>query len=252
MILRPKIGVTQEANPDKLRAYVEAVEAAGGDAVILRPGSPASPEETLDGLDGIVLTGGRDIDPREYGQAPIDGVGVDVDPVRDALELPLARTVVARNLPVLGICRGIQVLNVALGGTLLQDIGLIGLPRDSHDQKKSRPELSLDAAVHVVALTPGSRLGEIVGADRLGVNSSHHQAIDRVAPGLVVTARSIEPETPGLVEAVEAPTARFVVGVQWHPERMWKREPACARLFQALIRAARRTRVQTAFPGGNR
>ncbi len=201
----------------------------------------------LESLDGLVLTGGRDIDPRHYGKATRSGWDVDVDHERDALELPLARAAVQRDLPVLGICRGIQVLNVALGGTLSQDVDVERTGRQawSHQQRKSHPGASLDATIHEVMVEPGSRLREIVGRERLGVNTFHHQAIAKPAPGLVVTARSVEPGThPGLIEAVEAPERRFVLGVQWHPERMWRREAASARLFTAFIRAAAaRTKV---------
>jgi putative glutamine amidotransferase len=238
---RPKIGITG-IDPAKLEEYREAVEAAGGDPVLLLPAPARASEEAIRDLDGIVLTGGVDIDPAAYGQARQDGMDVDVDPARDAFELPLARAAIARDLPVLGICRGIQTLNVAMGGTLHQDIVQAGLPRGSHEQRRSSPETPKDAAVHQVAVEPQSLLRDVVGTDRLGVNTFHHQAIDRVAGGLTVTARSVEPDGPGLIEAVEAPQQRFVVGVQWHPERMWRREPACARLFEALIRAAARTK----------
>ncbi len=248
MTNRPKIGIAGAMRTDAERAafqqYVEAVEAAGGEAVPVLPGS--QPDSAVERLDGLVLTGGRDIDPRHYGEETRAGWDVDVDSERDALELPLARAAVQRDLPVLGICRGIQVLNVALGGTLCQDVDVERTGRQawSHQQRKSHPEAPLDAAIHEVTVEPGSRLREIAGAGRLGVNTFHHQAIARPAPDLVATARSVEPgTTPALIEAVEAPARRFVLGVQWHPERMWRRDSACARLFAALVRAAARARV---------
>jgi len=241
MSVRPRIGITgADRSPDErmvFQAYVDAVQAAGGDAVPLFPGT-AHPVVMLDGLDGIVLSGGRDIDPALYGQDAIPGLDVDIDHERDALELPIARAAVERDLPVLGICRGIQTLNVAMGGTLYQDVTLAGLPAGSHQQRTFHPEPPLDASVHVVTAEGASRFRSIAQAERLGVNTFHHQAIARPAPGLVVTAQSAEPGRPPLVEAVEVPGARFVVAVQWHPERMWRRDPACARLFRALVETA--------------
>ncbi len=239
---RPRIGITA-TDPAKIQDYVQAVEAAGGEAVVLHSGTARSPEEALRDVDGVVLSGGVDIDPREYGQTAVEGMGVEVDLARDAFELPLTRAALRRDLPVLGICRGIQTLNVAMGGTLHQDVVRVGLSKDGHQQRTFTPQRPEDAAIHPVAIDSASLLSEIAGTDRLGVNTFHHQAIDRLAPGLIVTARSVEQDGAGLVEAIEAPRHRFVIGVQWHPERMWRREPACARLFQALIRAAIRMQV---------
>ncbi len=204
-----------------------------------------------------MLSGGRDVDPAAYGQRVQPGMDVDVDAERDALELPIARAAVRRDLPVLGICRGIQVLNVALGGTLYQDVDVQRTGRQawSHQQRLSHPAAALDAAIHAVRIAPASRLRAIVGADRLGVNTFHHQAVKEVAPALVASAWAAGggtgPAPPGapdpdegdgaagaLIEALEAPQRRFVIGVQWHPERMWKREEGCRRLFAALVRVA--------------
>jgi len=244
---RPKIGIAGATRTETERAafeqYVEAVEAAGGDPVPVLPGAL---DGILDTLDGLVLTGGLDIDPQRYGEETRAGYDVEVDAERDALELPLACSAVERDLPVLAICRGVQVLNVALGGTLVQDIDRerTGEQAWSHQQRTSRPDAPHDAALHEVEIAPDSRLHEIVAADTLGVNTFHHQAINRPAPPLVVTARLREPGAPAVIEAVEAPGRRFVLGVQWHPERMWRRVPACARLFTALVQAARRARVR--------
>jgi putative glutamine amidotransferase len=242
MASRPRIGITgARRTPDErasLDAYVEAVQAAGGEAVLLLPGSPD--QHGLDSLDGLVLTGGRDIDPGEYGEPPQDDMDLDVDRERDALELPLARAAVQKDIPVLGICRGIQVLNVAMGGTLYQDIILAGVAKDSHQQRKFIPVPPFDAAVHRVAVASGGQIRTIAEADALGVNTFHHQAIKEAASGLIVTARSVERQGQGVIEAVEDPHHRFLLGVQWHPERMWRRDGAGARLFAALVRAARR------------
>jgi putative glutamine amidotransferase len=240
----PRIGITGALRTDRERdafgAYVEAVQAAGGAPVPLVPGADASPD-ALRSLDGLLLSGGADVDPAAYGEPLLQGMDVEVDHDRDALELPLARAAVERDLPVLGICRGIQALNVALGGTLYQDIDVQRTGRQdwTHQQRRSHPEAPMDAALHQVEIGPGTRLREIVGADVLGVNTFHHQAVKDVAPELTATAWA----AGGLIEAVEAPGRRFVLAVQWHPERMWRRDPACARLFDALVRAASRVRV---------
>ena len=250
---RPRIGIAGATRTDLERkafqAYVEAIEDAGGTSVPIKPGESVHPApEILDGLDGLVLTGGLDIDPKEYGQTVDPAMAVEVDHERDALELPLAREAVRRDLPVLAICRGIQVLNVALGGTLIQDLDVARTGRQawSHQQRKSRPGEPLDAAIHDVDVAPGSRLREIAGGRRVGVNTFHHQAIDRVATGLVVTARAADPTQADLIEAVEAPGCRWVLGVQWHPERMWRSAPGQRRLFVDLVEAAKREREDAA------
>ena len=251
---RPRIGIAGAQRTDgeraRLQAYVDAVEAAGGEAVLLLPGAAEPSERALEGLDGLLLTGGGDVDPRHFGERTREGWDVDVDPERDALELPLARAAVQRDLPVLGICRGVQVLNVAMGGTLSQDIDLeiTGRQNWSHQQLKSHPAAPPDAAIHEIETVPGSRLREILGGERLGVNTFHHQAIDTPAPGLTVTARSTERHGAGVIEGVESPGHRFVVGVQWHPERMWKKSESNARLFAALVDAARAASHRPAAP----
>ncbi len=240
---RPRIGIAGARRTERERisfdAYAEAVEAAGGEPVPVLPG--AVPARALDDLDGLVLTGGLDVAPEEYGERARPEMAVEPDPERDALELPLAREAVRRDLPVFAICRGIQTLNVALGGTLIQDVDVERSGRQAwtHQQRKSHPELPTHAAVHAVTVEAGTRLRDIVGAATLGVNTFHHQAVRDPAPGLVVTARAVEPQAPALIEAIEAPAKRFVLGVQWHPERMWRHDAAHARLFQALVRAAR-------------
>jgi putative glutamine amidotransferase len=242
---RPRIGVTGK-NADQLKNYMEAVEAAGGEAVALIPdpaGREQSPDAVLAPLDGLVLTGGKDIHPDLYGQPLRQDLGVELDLPRDALEIPLARRALERDLPVLGICRGIQIMNVAAGGTLHQDLELAGSGRDTHNQREISPRPPDDAGVHAVAIEPGSRLAGILGAERVSVNTFHHQVIDHPAPQFAVVARSVEARGAGLIEAVESRGKGFAVGVQWHPERMWKTAPEFARLFRALIEAATGTRV---------
>jgi putative glutamine amidotransferase len=243
---RPRIGIVgatrTESEQKAFQAYVEAVEDAGGTPV---PIFPRAGIDALDRVDGLVLTGGLDVDPHEYDQQIDPGSDVELDGERDALELPLVRRAVRRDIPVLAICRGIQVLNVALGGTLIQDIDVKRTGRQSwsHQQRKWQPQPALDAAVHDVEVAEGSRLHEITRTERLGVNTFHHQVIDKIAPELVVTARAADEGSRGLIEAVEAPGCRWVLGVQWHPERMWRSVPAHRRLFAELVKAARRARV---------
>jgi len=262
---RPRIGIAGaqriERERDSFQAYVEAIEGAGGEALPVLPG--ADPRAALADLDGLLLTGGLDVDPAAYGETVRPDAAVELDPDRDALELPLARAAVQRDMPVFAICRGIQVLNVALGGTLYQDVDVqrTGSQRWSHQQRKSRPEAPSHAALHDVTIQAGSRLREIVSGDTLGVNTFHHQAIKDVAPALVATAweaaagpagRPASGGAPVLVEAVEAPQRRFVLGVQWHPERMWKQDAACARLFRALVDAAGSDTLTAGSPGARR
>jgi putative glutamine amidotransferase len=238
---RPRIGITTKqggpATPAG-RAYAAAVEAAGAEVVWLEPEAlgGTDPEEILREVDGLVFSGGVDVDPRHFGEDVVPQAGVEIDARRDEAELPLLRAALERDVPVLGICRGVQMMNVAAGGTLHQDLGLAGLDRARHEQREAGrgPE----ETAHPVQVERASRLGRILGADRLEVNSFHHQAIKRSAPGFVVAARAPD----GVIEALERPDRAFVVGVQWHPERMVGRHAEQRRLFQALVEAAKRRR----------
>src|SRR5438309_11218131 len=138
---------------------------------------------------------------------------------------------------------GAQRLNGAAGGTIRQDIALLDLRAGSHNQREASPQPAEDAAVHEVMIAPGSRLAEILGDGRLGVNTFHHPSIGRPAPRFAVVARSVERQGSGAIEAVEVSGRTFAVGVQWHPERMWRRVAGCARLFSALVEAASGKRV---------
>jgi putative glutamine amidotransferase len=214
-------------------AYLAAVRAAGGLPVVLAP--LATPEEiaaTLDAVDGLLFTGGRDVDPRHFGEAVLNET-VELEPDRDAFELPLIRGALARDLPVLAICRGCQVLNVALGGSLWQD-----LPAQRPGDLVHRQRAPRDAVTHAVHIRAGSLLaavaGEGVADDTLQANTFHHQAVRDVAEGLVAVGYAAD----GMVEAVEAPDHAFVLGVQWHPESLAPRRPEHRRLFQALVEAA--------------
>jgi gamma-glutamyl-gamma-aminobutyrate hydrolase PuuD len=233
--MRPVVGVTsyaQEASwgvwhlPAALvpLAYVDAIEKAGGRAVVIPP-AEEDIEDTLDTLDAIVFSGGADIDPARYGAEPHPETDVP-QTRRDAGELALLRAALERDMPTLAICRGFQLLNVARGGDLVQH-----LPEQvGNDDHKRVPGVF---AVHPVEVKEGSRLGDIVGATQ-EVTSHHHQALGRVGDGLVESAWAAD----GTLEAVEDPSQRFVVGVQWHPEASED-----AALFDALVEEARRYRA---------
>jgi gamma-glutamyl-gamma-aminobutyrate hydrolase PuuD len=208
--------------------YVNAVERAGGRPLLVPP-SVDGVEETLDALDGLIFTGGSDLDPALYGEESHPET-FGVHRLRDDAELALLRAALDRDLPVLGICRGIQVLNVALGGDLHQHVPeLVGHDGHKHDPPGEFVE-------HDVAIEPGSRLAGVLG-EQTRVKSHHHQGIRRLAPGLAAAARAED----GLVEAIEAPEKRFAVGVLWHPEA-----GDDARLFDGLVAEARRYREEKA------
>jgi putative glutamine amidotransferase len=193
------------------RNYVDAVRRAGGIALIL-PTDPRAEDEPgpwLDLLDGLILAGGADIDPATYGAEPHPTVVATV-PERDAFELALTRGALERDVPFLGICRGMQLMNVARGGTLLQH-----LP-ETHGHEDHRRVLgSFDGADHDVRLEPGSLAARAAGEERHGTKSHHHQGVDRLGDGLRITGWAELDELP---EAIELPDRRFALGVQWHPE----------------------------------
>lgn len=209
--------------------YAAAVEAAGGIPVVLPVLAPGKAAEVLAHLQGLLLSGGVDLDPSHYGEDPLPGLG-RVTPERDAFELALARQALAAGVPVLGICRGVQVLNVAAGGSLFQDLGSQLKKVLKHRQEAPRWHES-----HAVRLDPSSRMAAILGVTEARVNSFHHQAVRVVAPGLRAAAWAPD----GVIEAVESADGRFALGVQWHPEEMWNRYPLHLKPFSALVEAAR-------------
>jgi putative glutamine amidotransferase len=191
--------------------YIDAVQRAGGLAVMLPPDARLAedPHEALELIDGLVLAGGADIDPATYGQ-PAHDETLDVVPERDAFEIALTRAAIERDLPVLGICRGMQLINVALGGTLHQH-----LPEHVGHEQHRRVIGSFDGADHEVELSPGTLAMRVIGTPTHATKSHHHQGVDRVGEGLRVSAISA---VDGLAEAIELPDRTFVLGVQWHPE----------------------------------
>jgi putative glutamine amidotransferase len=216
---KPTVGLTY-SDEERIRPYVTALEAAGLEVRPIAAGSGVG----LGGLEGLVLSGGVDLNPSLYGEdrhpladEPLDG--------RDELELGLLRGALERDLPVLAICRGMQLFNVALGGTLQQHIGTCDVHR-RYDLEKRLP-------VHAVNVEAGTRLAEILGEGKVEVNSRHHQAVARLGEGLRVSARAED----GLVEGIELPGKRFAVGVQWHPEDQAGTDAVQARLFGEFARA---------------
>lgn len=215
-------------------AYFAAVQQAGGVPIVLPPQLEAGPRLALFGrLDGVLLTGGGDVDPACFNEPPHPTVS-EVSPARDRLEIALVEHALERRLPLLAICRGIQVMNVALGGSLYQDVATEPGTSVEHSQRAPRPE-----ATHAVKVVPGSRLHHVLGADRLEVNSFHHQAIKALGRGL----RAVAFAEDGLIEGTELEdSSRFVLGVQWHPEEMASHRETARRLFRSLIDASSETR----------
>lgn len=207
--------------------YPVAVAAAGGIPVVLPPQLDLA-HELIGRLDGLVLSGGPDIDPALYATPPHAELG-PVDPATDRWELALAQAALQRDLPVLGICRGLQLLNIAHGGSLWQDIPSELSLTDAHRQTARGSETT-----HAVTVDPSTQLGRLVGSGPLEVNSFHHQAVNTLGSGLRVGARTSD----DLVEAIEAPAHRFVVAVQWHAESLFAQARQLA-LFQGLVAAAR-------------
>jgi len=238
----PLIGIpchTNKRSPQHLsrfcvrQAYCHVLHEAGG-APILIP-LLQDDEALLDiykRLDGLLLAGGGDISPQHFGQSRAAQL-TSVDPPRDRVELLLSRRAVHDDMPLLAICRGLQLLNVALGGTLYQDIPT----QIPHALRHNfYPDYPRDYLGHDVLLKPDTLLADVVGAERLAVNSFHHQAAKDVPPALTVAATAPD----GVIEAVEAHDKRFILGVQWHPEDLAKTKPQMRSLFEAFIAEARR------------
>ncbi|MDE2059715.1 MAG: gamma-glutamyl-gamma-aminobutyrate hydrolase family protein [candidate division NC10 bacterium] len=247
--MRPKIGITSWHHWDDderweaiLEAYPRAVLQAGGLPLIL-PSShaetapspvegPALAEAYLDAIDGLLLTGGADIHPSFYGQIVLERCG-EIDEERDRFEVELVHAARSRDLPLLGICRGLQVLNVAMGGSLYQDLSYRKETDPAHQSLRERR----GEPAHQVTIVEGSRLAGILEIRELRVTSTHHQIIRDLAPGLAVNA--VAPD--GVVEGVEG-TGRFLLAVHWHPERMFTHYPKQLTLFRALVDEAAKAR----------
>ena len=228
------IGVPRGRTPvDRYRAALQPYGARVVEIPATDPSlDPDAARQLLQGLDGLLLPGGPDLDPRRYGEQWCHPT-VRIDPARDALEVGLTQAAWAAQLPILGICRGIQTLNVAMGGTLWQDLPSEHPSPTVHQE----PPQTRDRRrrLHPVQLAPGSRLAAILQCPILSVNSIHHQAVRALPPHLRATAWAPD----GIVEAIEAESRPFVIGVQWHPEELCSDDPVQARLFAAFCAAAR-------------
>lgn len=223
--VKPLIGVTP---CNRLDDYLESVKRAGGEPFVLK--NSDTPANVIARIDGLLLTGGPDVDPALYGQDPHERTEVDRE--RDRFEVPLARAALAADAPLLAICRGVQVLNVAAGGTLVQD-----LPSLAASDLQHSIDVPKNHVAHTVRIEPGTRLAAVIGlADRIdacAVNSRHHQAVDAVAPSFIISA--VSPD--GVIEAIERASAPYCLGVQWHPENFW-RTGEFDGLFRSFIEAA--------------
>ena len=231
---KPRIAVTPMYDSKEERyvlkgAYMQMLEGLGAVPMIMPLTRDRSIlEHFLDLCDGLVLSGGADIDPVHYGETNA-GLCGSISPLRDEVELTLCRMAVARDMPVLGICRGHQVLNVALGGTMYQDLKL--QQGTTFEHMVMNP---VGGLVHRVAIAADSPLAKLQGAESMMVNSRHHQAIRDAAPDLRVQA--VSPD--GVIESVYLPGKRFVWGVQWHPESIWEISPENRKIAEEFLRAA--------------
>ena len=221
VIAMPRMSTDPEPTAAQSK-YMESLARAGAGMHWVELSDPEQAVQDALTCDGLLLPGGGDMDPKFYGQARIPACG-EPNLLRDAAEPLLLRAFLAADKPVLGICRGIQVMNAVLGGDLYQDIKPFEhLPHNDHWAK-----------VHTVTVRRGTLLSHILGQDTVLVNSQHHQAVDRVAPGFTLAALSED----GIVEAIEKPDARFCLGVQWHPEWLSDADPAMQSLFDAFVNA---------------
>jgi putative glutamine amidotransferase len=229
----PVIGITRCS---KLEDYVTSVEQTGARARVLEV--TESPRKVLGEVDGVLLTGGGDVDPAFYGEERHPAIE-DAEPGRDEFEIDLARRALSQDVPLLAICRGAQVLNVAAGGTLVQDIPTLAPSAIAHSVKEPK-----DRPSHDIKVENGTHLSRALGsassASSCSVNSRHHQSVGRPGEGLIVSARASD----GVIEGIEKPDARFCVGVQWHPENFW-RSGTFRPLFDAFVEAAKE-RTKTA------
>lgn len=211
-------------------SYVLAVDQAGGMPVLLPPQiSDEARSALMARVDGLMLTGGEDVDPALYNESPDPHLG-SISQVRDAAEIAALNTAFERGIPILAICRGLQILNVMRGGSLYQDVPsqIAGALDHSVQEPRRGP-------AHTVGVVPDSRLARIVGASTLEVNSRHHQSVKHLGSGLVAVAHSSD----GVVEALELPGDQFVVAVQWHPEDMVGEFDSARRLFAAFVEECR-------------
>jgi putative glutamine amidotransferase len=245
MSRRPVVGVAMQTLPGKPggdlpncwimgQRYVEALRTVGAIPwlIPLLPHDPDTMAGIFDRLDGIFLTGGVDVDPSRYGEVKHPKCG-NIDPDRDAIELMLVEHALATAKPVLAVCRGIQIVNVAAGGTLYQDVSDQVPAALKHDYFPTPEQPSRAFLAHDISVKADSRLRQILGDSVVPVNSMHHQAIKDLAPTLRATAFAPD----GIIEAVESMSDQFLMAVQWHPEELADSQPGMKRLFTAFVEA---------------
>jgi putative glutamine amidotransferase len=239
VFMRPIIGITC-TTADSTNAigisYISAIENAGGTPILLPlVQNNSCTADFLSVIDGLLLSGGVDADPFLYGEEPRPALGrIDVD--KDRVEMSLIAKTLEIDLPILGICRGIQILNVAAGGTLYQDISMYSSTILKHRQDAPR-----SYATHAIEVQEGNRLLDILGQSSIRVNSFHHQAVRKAAPGFIVSAIARD----GIVEGIESAHHSFAIGVQFHPELMWQNNPPITALFVAFVSAAKAYKAAT-------
>ncbi|HZJ82813.1 MAG TPA: gamma-glutamyl-gamma-aminobutyrate hydrolase family protein [Clostridia bacterium] len=214
------------------RGYYDAVLEAGGIPYLIPNLGKDSIDDMLDIVGGVMLTGGNDIDPMYFGESPHPKLG-DINPYRDEMEIELAKESMDRDIPILGVCRGVQVMNIAMGGTIYQDTA--SQWKGSSPLQKHSQLAPLWYGSHKVKLIQDSKLRSIMMVDTLWTNSFHHQAIKEIAHSFHVTATCGD----GIIEGIESPQHRFALGVQWHPEKMWEKDPSMLQLFRALVDATK-------------
>ena len=242
---RPVIGVAMQTLPAKPggdlptcwimgRRYVQALCSVGAIPwlIPLLPQDPETMNDIFDRLDGVFLTGGVDVDPSCYGETRHPKCGA-TDPDRDAIEILLLQHAIKTGKPLLAVCRGIQILNVACGGTLYQDVAAQVPAAMKHDYFPTLEQPSRNYLAHEIAVKSGTRLGSILGESIALVNSMHHQAIKDLAPNLLPNAYAPD----GIIEGVESKTSQFLLAVQWHPEELAETQPGMKRLFTSFIDA---------------
>lgn len=208
--------------------YMQVITEAGGVAVVLPPVPPGQAIEHLSMVDGILLAGGGDLHGHWFGQ-PLHPLAREIDPERDCYEIALIKQAAEMGKPILGVCRGIQVINAALGGDIWQDLSLMSLTQEVNHF----PQTPIWYGSHRVHIKEDSRLASILSNTDIWVNSTHHQAIQTLGEGLAAVGTS----TDGIIEAVEGTGESFLVAVQWHPEKMTRHTPRMQRLFDALVAA---------------